>query len=81
MSRALHAWADGSVPTIETISADGKRETHNWANDVIDRLVGLQNEDGSFKSVDKRWMEDNAVLITAYGLIGLGEALEAKAGK
>jgi squalene-hopene/tetraprenyl-beta-curcumene cyclase len=78
MSRALNAWADGAAPTIATIKEDGSTATRNWADDVIDRLAGLQSEDGSFQAVDKRWMEDNAVLITAYAVIALGEAVEAK---
>ncbi len=78
MSRALKAWADGAPPTIVTIKEDGTNVTRNWADDVIDRLVGLQSEDGSFPALDKRWMEDNAVLITSYSLIALGEAVEAK---
>jgi squalene-hopene/tetraprenyl-beta-curcumene cyclase len=77
MSRGLKAAADNGPTTIEVIK-DEKTETRNWANDLIDRLAGLQSDEGSFKVVDKRWMEDNDVLITAYGLIALGEALEAK---
>jgi hypothetical protein len=36
----------------------------------------LQEPDGSFKSVDDRWMENDPVLITAYSLIALGEAVK-----
>jgi squalene-hopene/tetraprenyl-beta-curcumene cyclase len=77
MSRALRAYSDGGPATIEALR-DGKAEQRNWADDMIDRLVGLQQADGSFKIVDKRWMEDNDVLVTAYALIALGEAVEAK---
>ncbi|MCC6286106.1 MAG: hypothetical protein IT439_12540 [Phycisphaerales bacterium] len=48
--------------------------TRDWANDLVDRLAALQNEDGSFRSVDDRWMENNPVLITAYALIALRAA-------
>lgn len=71
MAKALNAWGE---PTIEAIGADGKTTTHRWSAELIDKLVALQNEDGSFKSVDKRWMEDNATMITAFALIALGEA-------
>ncbi len=50
-------------------------EQRDWANDLIDRLAELQNEDGSFRSVDDRWMEDNPVLITAYALLALQHAV------
>ncbi|MBC7772189.1 MAG: AGE family epimerase/isomerase [Pyrinomonadaceae bacterium] len=78
MSKALSAWGE---PTIEAIGTDGKAATRRWSADLIDKLVSLQNEDGSFKSVDKRWMEDNAVMITAFALIALGEAEKMEAKK
>lgn len=50
-------------------------DQRDWANDLIDKLAELQNEDGSFRSIDDRWMEDNPVLITAYSLIALQHAI------
>ncbi|MGP1346848.1 MAG: hypothetical protein ACTS3F_09325 [Phycisphaerales bacterium] len=47
----------------------------DWANDLIDQLATLQNEDGSFRSVDDRWMEGNTTLITAYALLALQHAM------
>lgn len=73
-ARALKAWG---TTTITTLTPENKpAETHDWANDLIDQLATMQNEDGSFKSVDDRWMENNPVLITAYSLIALREAVE-----
>jgi hypothetical protein len=51
-------------------------EPRNWSNDLISKLAELQNEDGSFRSVDDRWMEGNPVLITAYSLIALQHAID-----
>lgn len=73
-ARALHTLGD---ETLEVISGD-REERRAWANDLIDRLGELQNEDGSFRAVDQRWMENNPVLITAYALIALGHALDSK---
>lgn len=72
-ARALRAWGER---TIDAVPRDGesKPQARDWANDLIDRLEGLQNEDGSFRSVNQRWMEDDPVLITAYSLIALNEA-------
>lgn len=70
-SRALAAWGESS---IETLNPDGKSVPRDWANDLIDRLAELQQDDGSFKSVDDRWMENDPVLITAYALIALRTA-------
>lgn len=82
MSRALDAWGE---PTIQVLGVrEGERrpkgapeagEVRDWANDMIDALAELQNADGSFRSVDDRWMEDNAVLITAYALLALQHAV------
>jgi squalene-hopene/tetraprenyl-beta-curcumene cyclase len=71
-ARAMRTWGE---PTIATLTPDGKPgETRLWAADLTARLRELQQEDGSFKSVDDRWMENDPVLITAYSLIALREA-------
>jgi squalene-hopene/tetraprenyl-beta-curcumene cyclase len=70
-ARALDAWGE---ETIEVVGANGEIETRDWANDLIDRLSELQNEDGSFVNVHDRWMEGDPVLVSAYALIALQEA-------
>jgi squalene-hopene/tetraprenyl-beta-curcumene cyclase len=73
MSRALRAYGE---ETVTPIVADGSAgEPRDWANDLIDRLAELQLEDGSFRVLHERWMEDNPTLITAYSLIALQNAL------
>lgn len=73
MARALDAWGE---PVIHTLNPDNSpAESIDWANALIDRLKTLQNDDGSFRSVDDRWMEDNPVLITAYATISLHHAI------
>ena len=69
-ARALAAWGE---PTIDVPTTDGS-EPRDWANDLVDRLDGLQRRDGGFRSVDERWMENDRVLITAYALIALEHA-------
>lgn len=60
----------GLLSTGSTLThADG--EVRDWGNDLVARLAELQAEDGSFRSVDDRWMENNPELITAYALIAL----------
>lgn len=73
LARAMHALGS---QTIQIPGDDGSTRPHDWANDLIDRLGELQNDDGSFQSVAKRWMEDKAVLITAYSLIALQNATQ-----
>lgn len=77
----IPAGADG--PIVNDATASGEHpggfvegETRDWQNDLVARLAELQNEDGSFRSVHARWMENNPVLITAYALIALQNAVE-----
>lgn len=70
-STGLAAWGE---PTIDTLKPDGTKETRDWRADLVQRLARLQEPDGSFRSVDDRWMEDNKVLITAYALWALQRA-------
>ena len=70
-ARALAA--HGS-PTIEAVDAFGGKTTRHWRDDLCRKLITLQQDDGSFRSVDDRWMEDNLVLITAYALNALSNA-------
>jgi len=71
-ARALRA---AQIDTIDAVGADGKSVPRNWRADLINQLATMQNADGSFKSVDERWMEDNPVLITAYALLAAQNAL------
>lgn len=64
--------------TLEVRAADGSTQPREWANDLIDRLAELQNPDGSFKTLDDRWLENNPVLITAYALSALQHARQAQ---
>ncbi len=68
-AKALHVWGD---PVLEL--PDGKKV--NWAEDLIDRVATLQQEDGSFVNEEGRWMEDNPVLCTAYVVLALEHALK-----
>lgn len=73
-ARALDALGE---PAVHTLTADGRPgETRAWAADLIRKLAAMQNEDGSFRSVNSRWMENNPVLITAYAVIAIGHALD-----
>ncbi len=65
---ALDAWDEAWIETAG--------ERRDWANDLIDRLGELQDEDGSFRPVNDRWMEGDRTLVTAYALIALHYALD-----
>ena len=57
----------------EPVITDASGKPHDWRIELIDKLATLQKEDGSFVG-EKRWMEDNPVLTTAYVVLALQEA-------
>lgn len=61
---------------FETVSESGTPQSRNWRIDLVNRMAELQQPDGSFKTIDSRWMEDNSILITAYALIALESAAD-----
>ena len=67
-SRAMAAWGSDQI-----ITADGA--THDWANDLVGKLAGLQREDGSWVNTADRWMEGDVNLTTAYALTALVYAI------
>jgi squalene-hopene/tetraprenyl-beta-curcumene cyclase len=66
LAKALNAYDE---PTIT--DTNGKK--HDWRVELIDKLGGLQKPDGSWAG-EKRFMEDNPVLVTAYTVLALEEA-------
>ncbi len=67
LARALNAY---DQPVIDT--PQGKVD---WRLALIEKLGELQNEDGSWTG-NRRWMEDDPVLVTSYVVIALENALE-----
>jgi squalene-hopene/tetraprenyl-beta-curcumene cyclase len=73
MDRALIAYGQ---PVI--VDPQGKR--HDWRVAVIDKLATLQRPDGSFIG-QRKWMEDNPVLVTSYSVMVLEGAKKDLAAK
>src|ERR1051326_4954237 len=63
-----HALAAYGEPVITDVQ--GVR--HDWRKEFVERAGKLQRADGSWVG-EKRWMEDNAVLTTAYVVLALEE--------
>ncbi len=69
-SKSMAAYGDDIV-----MDTDGNE--HNWRNDIARKLLGLQNEDGSWVNPDSpRWWEGNKDLVTAWSVIALNAALK-----
>ena len=59
----------------EPIITDAAGVKHDWRLELINRLAELQKPDGSWVG-EKRWMEDNPVLTSAYVVLALEEVLQ-----
>jgi squalene-hopene/tetraprenyl-beta-curcumene cyclase len=68
LARALNAYD-------EPVIVDPQGNEHDWRVEFVNKMASLQRPDGSFVG-DKKWMEENPVLVTAYVAIALAETLE-----
>jgi len=57
----------------QPVITDAAGRPHDWRRELTDKLASVQKADGSFVG-EKRWMEDNPVLTTAYVVLALQEA-------
>lgn len=59
------------------ILTDANGVEHNWRNEIAEKLMSLQNEDGSWVNPDSpRWWEGDKNLVTAWSVIALNAALQ-----
>lgn len=69
LARALDTYGE---PKLKL--ADGKEV--DWRHELIEKLASLQAADGSWTG-EKRWMENDPVIVTAYAVQALQEARDA----
>jgi squalene-hopene/tetraprenyl-beta-curcumene cyclase len=56
---------------------DGKGQQHNWRNELAQKLLSLQAQDGSWANRESNaWWEDRPQLVTAWSVIALEQALK-----
>lgn len=61
---------------------DGAGVEHDWRRTLLEKLLSLQQSDGSFiNSKNGRWDESSAVICTAYALLAMQDALGSLAKK
>lgn len=65
---------DGRPGTLSQVPPDFTPGPRDWRRDLTAALAALQNPDGSFRSLDDRWLENNPVLVTSYALLALQHA-------
>ena len=57
----------------EPVITDSHGTPHDWRRELVDKIATVQHPDGSWVG-EKRWMENNPVLTTAYVVLALEEA-------
>lgn len=66
------AFAKSMSAYNETNIKDSKGKVHNWRNDLAQKLLSLQNDDGSWVNTESnRWWEGNKDLITARVVVAI----------
>jgi squalene-hopene/tetraprenyl-beta-curcumene cyclase len=53
--------------------ADAQGNKHDWRAELVAKLKRIQRQDGSFAG-ERKWMEDDPVLATAFAVLALQEA-------
>jgi squalene-hopene/tetraprenyl-beta-curcumene cyclase len=66
MAKALEAYGKDTL-------VDDKGVEHDWRKDIAEKLLAMQNEDGSWVIKNSRWWENDPVLVTAYATLTLQE--------
>ncbi len=54
---------------------DGKGGKHDWRADLAQKLIGIQESDGSWVNATAKWMENDKNLATAWAVIALDLAM------
>ena len=70
MAKALKAYGERYIET-----SDGVR--HDWPRELAEKLISLQRKDGSWANENPKWMENDAVLVTAFAIRTLSICFEA----
>lgn len=67
-ARAMKAWGEEKI-------LDRHNVPHDWRNELCNKLLSLQREDGSWVNEADRWYEGNPHLVTAYAVLSIQTAL------
>lgn len=65
-----------SAANVDTLVLENGKEA-DWRTDLANKLLAKQRENGSWVNDNGRWMESNAVLVTAYSVLSLGQIYDS----
>lgn len=71
-----HVFARAMDASGEDIVSGPENAEHVWRVDLCQKLIELQQPDGSWVNSEDRWYESNPQLVTAYSVAALLTALE-----
>jgi squalene-hopene/tetraprenyl-beta-curcumene cyclase len=57
---------------------DAAGKEHDWRADITAALAKRQKEDGSWRSEERHWMEDDPLIVTGYALMALSHCKPKK---
>lgn len=82
--RGLYYYYQSFAKTLSVMGTDtfedAEGKKHDWRQELAEKLMSLQKENGSWVNSNDRWMEADPNLTTCYSLIALEYCLP-KAGK
>ena len=64
LAKALHYYGE---PAIK----DAQGGDHNWREEMANKLISLQREEGFWVNENKRWREGNKTLVTSHAVLAL----------
>lgn len=70
-SKAMQAWG-------EDVIVDEHESPHHWRQELREKLISIQNDDGSWLNESDRWYEGNPSLVTAYAVLTLQTTIAQK---
>ena len=76
-----HTFAKALAAIGDEQIIDSSQKSHDWRAEMVNRLVDAQNPDGSWINKNNRWLEGDANLVTAYGLLALSYSKPAAENK
>lgn len=72
-----NAFAKAMLAYGEPEITDAQGVTHNWRNELTNKLISLQSKDGSWVNEDSpRWWEGDRNLVTAWSVIALNQVIK-----
>ena len=71
MAKALNAYGEEYI-------TDDNGNKHTWREEMLKKLLSIQNGEGWWQNSNNRWWENNKELVTAFTLLSIENILNIK---